>query len=147
MLVDVNRDALVVVEHSTLIDAPLEKVWRLQSTIDEWSSWQPEIGRARLDGPLAPGSSFHWESHGLDITSTIRQVVPGERIVWGGSAPDIEAVHVWALEPGADGVTVRTVESWDGPEVTADPDGLRTALSASLVAWLAALGKAAREAR
>ncbi|MFG1603135.1 SRPBCC family protein [Actinoplanes sp. NPDC049265] len=143
MTVDVDRDAQVVVEHTTLINAPLDTVWRLHTTIGDWPSWQPDITSAALDGPLVPGSSFRWETSGLDITSTIKEVVPGERIVWGGPARGIDGVHVWAFTEGPDGVTVHTTESWDGPPVAADPGGMRAALDASLVAWLAALRQAA----
>lgn len=146
MTIDVDRDAQIVVEHSTLIDAPLETVWRLHTGIGEWPAWQPDIDAAALDGPLAPGSSFRWQTHGMDITSTIHEVVPGGRIVWGGPSMGIEGMHVWTFESGPAGVTVRTTESWDGPPITADPDGMRAALDASLIAWLAALKSTAEAA-
>src|SRR2546429_8272312 len=41
------------------------------------------------------------------------------RIVWGGPAQGIVAVHVWTLEPREDGVLVHTEESWEGEPVSA----------------------------
>ncbi|MCO8273894.1 SRPBCC family protein [Actinoplanes sp. TRM 88003] len=147
MTVDVDRAALIVAEHATTVDAPLDTVWRLQTTVGDWPSWQPDITAATLDGPFAPGSVIRWRTHGMDIPSTIREVVPGERIVWGGTSQGIVGVHVWTFAEGADGVTVRTVESWDGPTVAADQEGMRAALSASLVGWLAALAAAVTAVR
>ncbi|MGI5239386.1 SRPBCC family protein [Dactylosporangium sp. CA-139066] len=143
--VDVDRNAQVIVDLSILIDAPLPSVWRLQTTIDQWPTWQTNVTRAHLTGPLAVGSTFSWETHGLPVDSTIREVRPMRRIVWGGPALGIDGVHVWAFTPTRDGVLVHTTESWDGPPVAADPDGMRAALTASLSTWLADL-KAAAEA-
>jgi hypothetical protein len=136
---DVNRDAQIVVDLSTVIDAPLPTVWSLHSGIDQWPTWQKDITQARLSGLIMVGSSFVWQTHGLSIVSTIGEVTPMRRIVWGGPALGIEGVHVWTFEQSTAGVIVRTTESWDGPPIAADPDGMHTALTSSLTAWLAAL--------
>jgi hypothetical protein len=92
-----------------------------------------------LHGDLRVGSVFDWTTGGLDITSTVGELIPERRIVWGGETHGIDGLHVWTFEPCATGVTVRTRESWDGDPVLADPDGLRSALHTSLVTWLEAL--------
>jgi len=144
--VDVDRKAQVIVDLSIEIDAPQETVWRIQTGIEQWPTWQKDITQARLSGPIAVGSTFQWETHGLDIVSTIREVDPMRRIVWGGPAQGIEGVHVWNITPTPKGVVVHTIESWDGPPVEADPDGMRAALTFSLNAWLAALKTTAEAA-
>ncbi|MEU5298419.1 SRPBCC family protein [Streptomyces umbrinus] len=140
----VDEDAPVVVRLSTTIDAPLATVWALHTDIGSWADWNTDIDSVDFDGPLAPGASFRWLTHGLDITSTIREVVPGERIVWGGPAHGIEGVHVWTFEEtgGATGertVTVRTEESWAGAPIEERPDEMREALRQSLESWLSRL--------
>ncbi|MDF9817024.1 uncharacterized protein YndB with AHSA1/START domain [Streptomyces sp. SPB162] len=97
-----------------MIDAPLERVWSLHTDIDTWPSWNADVDQAKLDGPLQVGNSFGWKTHGLDITSTIREIVPGERLVWGGPANGIEGVHVWTFEQAGSQVRVHTEESWSG---------------------------------
>lgn len=97
-----------------MVDAPLERVWALHTDIDAWADWNTDVDQARLDGPLLPGNSFYWKTHGMDITSTIREVVPGQRLVWGGPAGGIDGVHVWTFEQTGSQVTVRTEESWSG---------------------------------
>lgn len=137
--VDVDRNAQVIVDLSIEIEASQEIVWRIQTGVELWPTWQKDITQVRLSGPIVIGSTFWWETHGLQIVSTILEVEPMKRIVWGGPAHGIEGVHVWSITPTAKGVIVHTTESWDGPPVAADPDGMRAALTASLNAWLAAL--------
>lgn len=137
--VDVDRNAQVIVDLSIEIEASQEIVWQIQTGVEQWPTWQKDITQVRLSGPIAIGSTFWWETHGLQIVSTILEVDPMKRIVWGGPAHGIEGVHVWNITPSPKGVIVHTTESWDGPPVAADPDGMRAALMASLNAWLAAL--------
>ncbi|MEC0307539.1 SRPBCC family protein [Paenibacillus lautus] len=137
--VDVDRNVQVIVDLSIEIEASQEIVWQIQTGVEQWPTWQKDITQVRLSGPIAIGSTFWWETHGLQIVSTILEVEPMKRIVWGGPAHGIEGVHVWSITPTPKGVIVHTAESWDGPPVAADPDGMSAALTASLNAWLAAL--------
>ncbi|MFD7229718.1 SRPBCC family protein [Streptomyces sp. NPDC059881] len=135
-MTDVDRNAPVVVSLSTTIDAPLDTVWALHTDIGSWALWNTDVERVAFDGPLAPGATFQWLTHGLEITSTVHQVVPGERIVWGGPAHGIDGVHVWTFEEDGGVVTVRTEESWSGAPVEAEPVALEQALRQSLESWL-----------
>ncbi|MER6032108.1 SRPBCC family protein [Streptomyces sp. NPDC001851] len=138
-MVTIDETAPVIVRLSTVVDAPLTTVWDLHTDIAAWPTWNPDIDRAAPNGPLTPGSSFTWRTHGLDITSTVRELVPGERIVWGGPADGITGMHVWTFEQSGDHVTVRTEESWSGTPVEAAADRLGKALHQSLENWLASL--------
>ncbi|WP_201776831.1 SRPBCC family protein [Streptacidiphilus anmyonensis] len=135
----IDETAPVIVRLSTVVDAPLERVWALHTDIDAWAEWNADVDHAEIDGPLLPGSSFRWQTHGLDISSTLREVVPGRRIVWGGPAGGIEGVHVWTFEQTGEQVTVHTEESWSGAPVDAAAEQLGEALHQSLTAWLARL--------
>ncbi|GIO62839.1 MULTISPECIES: SRPBCC family protein [Paenibacillus] len=138
-MADIDRNAQVIVDLSIEIEASQEIVWRIQTGVEQWPNWQKDITQVQLSGPIAKGSTFWWETHGLEIVSTILEIDPMKRIVWGGPAHGIDGVHVWSITPTPKGVLVHTTESWDGPPVAADPDGMRAALTASLNAWLAAL--------
>ena len=74
---------------------------------------------ARADGPLEVGSVCHWQTGGLEITSTVEEVDAPHRIVWGGPAQGIVAVHLWVLSEIDGDVLVRTEESWEGEPVEA----------------------------
>ena len=81
----------------------------------------------------------------LDITSTVEEVDAPRRIVWGGPAQGIIAVHVWTLDQQGDGVLVRTEESWEGEPVSAQVEELQAALDGSLRAWLQNLKRVAED--
>ncbi|WP_316756579.1 SRPBCC family protein [Streptomyces herbicida] len=135
-MVTVDETAPVIVRLSTVIHAPLATVWELHTDIAAWPTWNADVERAERNGPLTPGNSFSWRTHGLDITSTVRELVPGERIVWGGPASGITGIHVWTFEQKGDDVIVRTEESWSGAPVDAAADDRGKALHASLDNWL-----------
>lgn len=138
-MITIDETAPVIVRLSTGIDAPLERVWALHTDVEGWPAWHTHIDRVESAGPLRPGGSFRWLTHGLDITSTVRELVPGERIVWGGPAGGIDGIHVWTFERNGDGVVVHTEESWNGAPVAVAAEGLRQALHVSLETWLAEL--------
>ncbi|WP_405754982.1 MFS transporter [Streptomyces sp. NBC_00073] len=143
----IDETAPVTVRLSTVIDAPLATVWELHTDIAAWPTWNADIDRAELHGPLVPGNSFSWLTHGLDITSTVHELVPGERIVWGGPVAGITGIHVWTFEQHGDrATTVRTEESWSGDPVDAAVDELAAALHDSLDTWLTHLKHRAEHA-
>ncbi|GAA1547330.1 SRPBCC family protein [Actinomadura kijaniata] len=142
-MIDIDRTAPVVVRHEIVVAAPPETVWNLHTAVDAWPAWNTGIDEAALNGPLREGATFTWLTHGLDITSTVRALEPGHRVLWGGPAHGIEGEHVWTFLPEGDGTRVVTEESWAGPPVEADPEGTRAALDASLTAWLNDLKTAA----
>jgi uncharacterized protein YndB with AHSA1/START domain len=140
---DINTAAPVITRDEILIHAPIQSIWDIQTDVAGWPSWQPDVDGAQVDGPLSVGSVFRWQTAGLDITSTVEQVDAPRRIVWGGPAQDIVAVHVWTLAEQEDGVLVRTEESWEGEPVAAQAEELQTALDESLRTWLQNLKRAA----
>ncbi|MDX3853150.1 SRPBCC family protein [Streptomyces sp. AK02-01A] len=141
----VDETAPVIVRVSTTINAALAKVWDIHTDIGAWATWNPDISQAEFAGPLVPGETFHWLTHGLDITSTVREVVPAERIVWGGPAHGIDGVHVWMFDEKDGVVTVRTEESWSGAPIEAQPAAMEQALRQSLESWLGHLKSEAEQ--
>jgi uncharacterized protein YndB with AHSA1/START domain len=137
--VGIDENAPVITRDDIVIDAPLDRVWRIQTDVENWPAWQPGVTSSvkLTPGALRPGSSWVWSTEGLeDITSTVKQVQPKHRIVWGGPAQGITAVHVWTFTRTEEGVHVHTEESWTGEPVTAHTAYLQEALDASLDAWL-----------
>jgi uncharacterized protein YndB with AHSA1/START domain len=135
----IDRNAPVISRDDIFIHASLNRVWRIQTDVEQWPAWQSGVGSSvkQTPGPLRPGSSWVWSTDGLEgITSTVQQVEPKRRIVWGGPAQGITAVHVWTFTPTEDGVKVHTEESWTGDPVTANTAVLQHALDASLDRWL-----------
>lgn len=146
MITGIDTAAAIVVRRGTKIDAPLERVWDLHTDVNSWPSWQSDITAAVLEGPLAPGSVFHWKTAGLSIDSTVYAMQAPGRILWGGTAHGITGIHLWTFAEQDGVVHARTEESWDGEPVRADVENLRAALDGSLAAWLDHLKKAAESA-
>lgn len=159
----VDPDARVRYRTAAVIHAPLRTIWKLQTDVERWPSWQPHVESvARLDhGPFRPGSAFRWTTPvppnpatpatSLDITSTVRQMERGSCIRWTGPAVGeglhIDGVHVWNFTRVKGGVLVRTEETHTGPQVDADVPAATRILGDGLEAWLGDLKKAAESQR
>jgi uncharacterized protein YndB with AHSA1/START domain len=96
------------------IIAPVEKVWALLTGIDDWPRWQPDVTRAGLRGDLTSGVDFEWNAKGVNITSTIKQIVPRQIIGWTGKSIGMKAIHLWKFEPKGGSTHVTTEESLSG---------------------------------
>ncbi|MEU5691832.1 SRPBCC family protein [Actinosynnema sp. NPDC020468] len=159
----VDRNAEIRYRAETVIDAPLSRIWDLQTDVERWPSWQkPVTGAKRLDhGPLRPRSQFRWTTPApptpttpgttLVITSTVRQVQRQECLRWTGPAIGErlsidQGVHVWTFTRVRGGVLVRTEETWTGAQVETDVPTATYYLGEGLKAWLADL-KTAAESR
>ncbi len=97
-----------------LIDAPLDKVWGLQTAIAHWPNWQPDISVAALDGPLQTGSVFRWKAKGLKIVSTLHTVEPPRQIGWTGDSLGMFAIHNWTFAAQGQQTKVISDESLSG---------------------------------
>lgn len=142
---ELEATAPVISRGEILVRAPLADVWAVQTDVAGWPRWQPDVEDVRTDGALAVGSVFRWRTGGLDITSTVEQIDPLHRIVWGGPAQGIVGVHVWTFLEQDGGVLVRTEESWAGEGVEDRVEQLQAALDGSLQTWLSNLRRVAED--
>ncbi|WP_217163504.1 SRPBCC family protein [Streptomyces sp. AC512_CC834] len=158
-----DPDALVRYGTEILIDAPPSTVFKTQTDVERWPSWQDAVLTSdRLDhGPLRPGSAFRWTTPvpatpatpatTLTVTSTVQQLRRDHCVRWSGPATGEgihidEGIHVWTFTKVKGGTLVRTEETWTGDQAEADVDLSTQALGAGLEVWLKDL-KAAAEAR
>ncbi|SCF46620.1 Polyketide cyclase / dehydrase and lipid transport [Micromonospora matsumotoense] len=149
----VDPNAKIRYRTEAVIDAPLRTIWKLQTDVARWPSWQqPVLTSRRLDsGPLRAGSSFQWttpvqETHlnpatTLVVTSTVHQLQRQTCVRWSGPAVGEglridEGVHVWTFTEVGGRVLVRTEETWRGRQVEADVGFATAALGAGLEVWL-----------
>jgi uncharacterized protein YndB with AHSA1/START domain len=139
----VDASAPVLAHHEIDIQAPVESVWAIHVDVNGWTSWNPDMTSAHLEGVLEPGVSFDWESYGFPVTSTVYEVDRHHRILWGGTAGGITGVHEWLFTPTPGGTHVTTNESFSGEPVMADAAGMQSLLDSSLVAWLGHLKETA----
>ncbi|MGW5556540.1 SRPBCC family protein [Micromonospora sp. NPDC003944] len=152
----VDSAAKIRYRTETVIAAPLRTVWRIQTDVERWPSWQkPVLSSKRLDrGPLRPGSSFRWTTPVVEtplspattlvVTSTVRQLEHQKCLRWDGPAIGTglsidEGVHVWTFTEVDGRVLVRTEETWRGGQVEQDVAYSTAALGAGLETWLTEL--------
>jgi hypothetical protein len=142
---EINSNAPVISRHEITISAPLESVWMVHTEIDSWPRWNPDIAKAHLIGPIAVGTVFRWETAGMEIPSTIGEVVHLKKLAWSGETGGILGIHIWNFWATTEGTHVRTEESWEGSSLPVQVEGVQEALDASLIRWLSSL-KARAEA-
>jgi uncharacterized protein YndB with AHSA1/START domain len=140
---DIDRSAPVLAHHEIDIDAPVERVWELQTDVASWPRWQKEIAEARIGGGFEPGASFDWTSYGFSVTSTVYELQDRSRVLGGGTSGGITGVHEWIFTETPTGVHVETTESFAGDPVQADVSAMQGMLNTSLVTWLGHLKTAA----
>lgn len=140
----VNASAVLKTSREIEIHAPIETVWNIQTDIDSWANWQPDISKAKLDGSIAPNAKFNWKSGGFSLVSTLEEVIKHKVIGWSGVGFGASAIHIWEFSSLENGNTlVRTSESMDGWLVKLFKGMMRKKLDESLDTWLKALKKTA----
>lgn len=140
----INDNAVLKTVKEIEIHASLDTVWMLQTDINSWPKWQPEISEAKLDGTLKTGAKFRWKSGGFTLNSIIEEIGLNKIIGWSGSGFGASAIHIWEFSPLENGNTlVRTSESMDGWLVKILKSMMRKKLNESLDTWLNELKKAA----
>lgn len=136
---EIDRSAPAVAHSELEIDAPPDVVWGVLTDIAAWPSWNAEVKRAALEGPLAAGTSFRWKAGPGTIVSTVQRVEPPRVIAWTGRTLGIEAVHVHRLEPHGSSTLAMSEESWDGLPVRLLRRRMTRTLQAALDAGLRSL--------
>jgi hypothetical protein len=68
----------------------------------EWPRWNADIKEARIEGDLAPGTSFTWKAGPGTIRSAFREVDWPHVLAWTGKTMGITAIHVYRLEQADD---------------------------------------------
>jgi uncharacterized membrane protein len=110
----IDTQAPLFARKEIFIEAPIEKVWNIQTDIENWHEWQPDIALAELQGDLVPGAVFRWKANGLGIVSTLHTVSPHHEIGWIGVSLGMFAIHNWTFKEQGKGTLVVTEESLSG---------------------------------
>jgi uncharacterized membrane protein len=93
-------------EETTLIDAPVELIWRLTSDISGWPSFMPTVQRLeRLDdGPLRVGSTARIKQPGQGAAVwTVTRLEPQREFTWETHRMGIRMTGRHLLEPAGTG--------------------------------------------
>jgi uncharacterized protein YndB with AHSA1/START domain len=111
---DINHQAPLVAREELFIQAPPAVVWETLADIGSWDQWQPGVDEIKLEGPVAPGSSFRLKGGSMTWHATIQEVEPERRLGWTGGTVGTQAIHLWELRPQDGGTLLITEESLQG---------------------------------
>jgi len=111
---EIDIKAPFAYKKSIEIDAPLQKVWDLQTDINNWRKWQKTVSFARLQGKLEKGTVFTWKAMGVNIRSLLWDVIPHQAIGWTGKSFGMHVVHIFRFEKRGDKTHVTMEESFAG---------------------------------
>jgi hypothetical protein len=110
----INEDAPVVSSAEVEINASIERVWAVLTTIEQWPSWNRDVKSVSIAAPVSEGSTFRWKAGPGTIRSVVEHLDRPRLIAWSGRTLGIRAFHIWRLD-GRNGATLaRTEESYDG---------------------------------
>ena len=133
---EINTKAPLVARKEIFVQTSPEVVWTIQTNINGWKDWQPDISRSKLDGDLKVGSVFQWTSGGFAVTSTLQEVEVRRRIAWTGKAFGSYARHVWMFKAQNGGTLVTTEESMEGWLISLLKPLMPDFLDKSLDVWI-----------
>ena len=110
----INQNAPVKCSKSISINAESKKVWSVMTDIGNWANWQTDISQPKLNGTLAPDSSFVWKTGGAKINSTLHTVNPYQQFGWTGKTFGMFAIHNWMITENKGETQVLVEESMEG---------------------------------
>ncbi len=143
---NINVLAPVKCSKSIRIQANPREVWMTLTDIAQWATWQTDISKVKLQGPLEVGTAFVWKTGGAKIHSTLHTVQPHCAFGWTGKALGTFAIHNWTLTENGNETEVTVTESMEGWLVTLLRRMFQKNLEAGMAKWLRFL-QAESEAR
>ena len=105
-----KEGSLITIEASDVIHSEIKEIWKLMSEVNRWPEWNKTISFAQLDGVFVKGTSFRWTS-GVNIRSTLEDVIINKRIVWSTKSVGVKTVQSWEFKKTDEGVLVFVSQS------------------------------------
>ena len=105
-------------EEVTLIDAPVERIWRLTTEVEQWPTFMPTVQRVeRLDeGELRVGSTARIKQPGQSSAVwTVTAVEPEREFTWETSRMGLRMIGRHLLEAAGTGTRMTLVLEVTGP--------------------------------
>lgn len=138
-MVKINERAPVTCSKQIVIKADKAKVWEVLTNIEQWPSWQTDISRTKLNGPLQENITFNWTSGGANISSTLHTIDEERILGWTGKSMGIFAIHNWIISEVEAGTLVQVEESMEGILASIFKGALHKSLETGMVNWLSFL--------
>ncbi|TNY38163.1 SRPBCC family protein [Thermomonospora catenispora] len=108
-------------EASTVIDAPVERVWEVLIDVERWPEWSESMTRVQRQdaGPLRPGSTAKVSQPRLPTAVwRVTELTPNASFTWESTSPGVTTVAGHELTSTEDGRTgVKLTLEQTGPLV------------------------------
>lgn len=109
------RDKKPVVASAEIVaNAPIQKVWEIETDLNHWRDWNSDIESMEVKGDIGVGTVFVWKAGGITIASTITEYEPKKRLAWKGKTFGIDAYHIWNFIDRGDSTYISTEEKFTG---------------------------------
>lgn len=104
------------VQHSILVQAPAERVFRIYEDVAAWHTWDPDTKRATLNGPFAVGTRGSLTpSKGNTVPMLVTRVEPNVCFTVESRIPLFRMVFEHELMPQGNAVQVTHRVTFSGP--------------------------------
>ncbi len=95
------------VEHSAVVQAPAERIFRIYEDVAAWHTWDPDTKRASIDGPFAVGTHGSLTpTKGNTVPMLLTKVEPGACFTVESKIPLFRMVFEHELIPQGPAVKV-----------------------------------------
>ncbi|SNS69731.1 Polyketide cyclase / dehydrase and lipid transport [Ekhidna lutea] len=106
----INENASIRDMHSIIINADIDKVWKILVNMEDWPKWNPEVKKVTKEGELAEGTVFKWVQGRTHGVSQIQALSKPNLLTWTSKASMVKRIYVWTLESD-EGQTIATVSA------------------------------------
>jgi uncharacterized protein YndB with AHSA1/START domain len=138
----INENASIRDQHSTVINAPIQRVWNKLIHLNEWNEWNPAVSKMEvLDGVKEKGH-FTWSLNGSKVKSEIQRISEPNTFSWTCKSNNVKRIYVWQLESDDEQTIVTISTSLQGIFVVLQS---HQKVFAELLAWLEYLKKNTEE--
>lgn len=97
-----------------IINAPVQKIWKIVTDVDDWPSWYPLLSESRISGEFEIGSKIEYGGF-FKHRLTIGAVEPPNTAVLYGTYMGFQGITMWQLDTLSETQTrVTFKESSDG---------------------------------
>jgi uncharacterized membrane protein len=121
-------------EHSLVLDAPVDRVWRLTTDVERWPAFMPTVRAVKRldDGPIRVGSTARVKQPAQPpAVWRVTRLADGSEFTWETTRMGLRMIGSHRLEPTADG-TRNTLAL----EVTGRGAGLFAAIFGVVFRWV-----------
>ncbi|MBU2646259.1 SRPBCC domain-containing protein [bacterium] len=115
-----------------MINAPIKKIWEIQTNLSGWKNWNSDIQSMQVTGDVGLGTNFTWKAGGITIESTITEYSPYSKIAWKGKTIGINAYHTWQFTETENGTLAHTEEAFTGVLAWLMPGTMRNQIEKAL---------------